>query len=81
MRRTGRVRVGPAVTSGRVVEFDEAVGLGTVEADDGRRYLFHCTQIAGGSRHIDVGAAVSFVVRPARLGTWEAGAVTPTPGG
>lgn len=68
------------MTCGRVVEFDEAVGLGTVEAADGRRYLFHCTQIAGGSRRIDVGAAVWFVVRPARHGTWEAGEVTPAAG-
>lgn len=68
------------MSSGRVVDFDEAVGLGTVEADGGRRYLFHCTQIADGSRRIDVGTAVSFSVRPARLGTWEAARVAPTPG-
>ena len=68
---------GPGAAAGRVVEFDETVGLGTVEAADGRRYAFHCTQIAGGSRRIDVGTAVAFQVRPARLGTWEAAGVTP----
>lgn len=60
-----------------VVEFDEAVGLGTLETDGGDRYLFHCTQIAGGSRTIDVGAAVAFTVVAARRGTWEAAGVTP----
>jgi hypothetical protein len=44
--------------SGKVAEFDEHVGLGVVEADDGTRYPFHCTQIADGSRTIPVDAAV-----------------------
>jgi hypothetical protein len=56
---------------GVVTRFDEAVGLG--EVDDGeRRYLFHCTQIADGTRTIPVGAAVSFDPTPARHGQWEA---------
>lgn len=62
---------------GKVTDFDEAVGLGQVEADDGHRYRFHCTQIADGSRRIGAGTAVSFRVRSARLGTWEAAEVTP----
>lgn len=61
------------MATGTVVEFDEAVGLGTVEdAGDGRRYLFHCTQIADGSRTIAVGAAVAFDVVPGHLGRFEA---------
>lgn len=45
---------------GTVTEFDEYVGLGEVEDTDGRRYLFHCVEIADGSRSIDVGTAVEF---------------------
>ena len=56
---------------GTVVEFDEPRGLGTVEAGS-RRYPFHCTQIADGTRTVAVGAEVSFEVRPGLLGRWEA---------
>jgi cold shock CspA family protein len=65
--------------TGTVVSFDEAVGLGLVEsAAPGRvRYRFHCTQIAGGGRTIEVGTAVRFDVEPARKGSWEAFNVTP----
>jgi hypothetical protein len=57
--------------TGTVVSFDELVGLG--EVDDGqRRYLFHCTRIADGTRTIPVGTEVSFVPVPAHLGRWEA---------
>ena len=61
---------------GTVVEFDEAVGLGTVRAISGQNYPFHCTQIADGSRTIEVGAAVDFQVVPAHHGRWEAAAVS-----
>jgi cold shock CspA family protein len=65
--------------TGSVVSFDEAVGLGLVEAEPGRvRYRFHCTQIAGGGRTIAVGTAVRFDVEPARKGSWEAFNVTPS---
>jgi cold shock CspA family protein len=64
--------------TGTVVSFDEAVGLGLVEAASGRvRYRFHCTQIAGGGRTIAVGTPVRFDVGPARKGSWEAFNVTP----
>ena len=67
--------------SGSVVAFDEHVGLGEVESsDDGRRYPFHCTQIADGSRTIDVGAAVTFEVVAGHMGQWEAGSVSPAAG-
>ncbi len=45
---------------GRVVDFDEHVGLGHVSAADGTEYLFHCVEIADGSRRIDVGTTVEF---------------------
>jgi cold shock CspA family protein len=63
------------VASGRVVAFDEHVGLGRVEADDGRTYPFHCTQLADGSRTVDVGAVVRFDVVAGHLGRWEAARV------
>lgn len=63
--------------TGRVVDFDEARGLGTVEATDGRRLGFHCTGIADGSRTVEVGAAVRFRVVAANRGVWEAAGLTP----
>lgn len=62
---------------GSVVDFDPEVGLGTVAADDGRRWLFHCTAIAGGGRRIDTGTRVRFDVGPAGPGRWEAKQITP----
>jgi cold shock CspA family protein len=63
---------------GVVAEFDEHVGLGVVEsAGDGRRYPFHCTQIADGSRVIEVGAPVQFEVVAGHRGEWEAVQITP----
>jgi len=63
---------------GRVVAFDPHRGLGTVEADDGQRYGFHCVRIADASRDIPVGVPVRFAVVPGHLGAWEADAVTRT---
>lgn len=65
------------VRAGRVSEFDAARGWGAIEADDGTRFEFHCTQIADGTRTIPVGASVRFRVRPGQLGRWEAAAITP----
>lgn len=62
---------------GEVVEFDEARGYGTVRADSGDEHVFHCTQIADGSRSIAVGTRVWFEVVPGRLGRWEAARLTP----
>ncbi len=62
---------------GRVVEFDEHVGTGTVEGEDGRRLAFHCVAIADGSRRVDVGAAVAYEVVPGRLGRYEAWGLRP----
>jgi len=60
------------VSEGVVVSFDPARGLGEIEDGEGRRYPFHCTRIADGSRTIPVGVKVEFVVVPGLPGRWEA---------
>jgi cold shock CspA family protein len=57
---------------GTVAAFDEHRGIGTVEADDGRAFLFHCTAIADGSRTIEVGTTVRFDVVAGHHGGYEA---------
>lgn len=64
------------VLRGTVTAFDEHVGLGTVTADDGADYLFHCVEIADGSRTIPVGTPVTFE-RLAKLGRYEAAGLRP----
>lgn len=64
-----------AVAEGTVVAFDAHRGLGEIDGRDGRRYPFHCTGIADGSRDIPVGMAVEFTVVPGPLGRWEAAAI------
>ena len=61
--------------NGVVVAFNEGRGLGEIEDEDGRRYPFHCTQIADGTRTIPVGAKVEFTVVPGLPGRWEATAI------
>jgi cold shock CspA family protein len=60
---------------GTVDTFDDARGVGTVRAADGRRFFFHCTTIADGSRTVAVGTRVEFDVVPGHLGRWEASTV------
>lgn len=60
---------------GRVVAFDDAVGLGQVESDAGVRYPFHCIEIADGTRTIAVGTAVTFALL-CKLGRYEAAQIT-----
>ena len=62
---------------GTVTEFDDPRGLGTVTADDGAAYPFHCTAIADGSRTIAVGTAVEFDVAAGLPGRWEASGLRP----
>jgi cold shock CspA family protein len=62
--------------TGTVRTFDAGRGYGTVEGDDGRSWFLHCTQIADGSRTIDVGTRVRFGVVAGRMGRWEAVGVT-----
>jgi cold shock CspA family protein len=61
---------------GTVTAFDPARGLGTVTDADGHDYEFHATAIVDGSRRIEPGTAVTFVLRPGHQGRYEAGAVT-----
>jgi cold shock CspA family protein len=67
---TGEVR------RGKVDTFDDAAGLGMIRADDGGAYPFHCTQITGGTRTIEPGTTVEFVVFAGHMGRWEARSVT-----
>ncbi len=60
--------------SGRITEFSEGRGLGTVTADDGVAYLFHVIEIADGTRTIDVGQAVTFERLP-RFGAVQAAGI------
>lgn len=60
---------------GVVRSFDVPAGLGVVEDADGNAWMFHCTQIADGSRAIDPGASVRFEVRAGGIGRFEAFAV------
>ncbi len=46
--------------TGRVVSFDGAVGLGEIESSNGERHVFHCIEIADGTRDIVVGTEVDF---------------------
>lgn len=62
--------------TGVVIAFDAAAGLGTVGGDGGGEHLFHCVEIADGTRTIDVGTAVEFEPRP-KLGSIEAGCLRP----
>ncbi len=64
---------------GRVASFDPARGLGTVTDDDGTSYPFHATAIADGSRRIEPGAGVTFVVAPGRRGLYEAWSLLTVP--
>lgn len=49
---------------GRVADFDEQRGLGTVMGDDGSAAPFHCTAVADGSRSVPVGAEVVYEIEP-----------------
>jgi cold shock CspA family protein len=56
---------------GTVTAFDEALGYGSV-LSEAVELFFHCTQIADGTRAIEVGARVAFSVGPGAPGRWEA---------
>jgi cold shock CspA family protein len=68
---------------GRVTSFDARRGLGTVTASDpdadgdGSTFDFHATAILDGSRQIEPGTEVNFVVTPGHCGRYEARALTP----
>src|ERR1700730_12693837 len=72
--------VGGSPLIGDVAEFDDDRGLGMVEYGPGRRLPFHCTAITDGTRQIDAGTVVAFVVTAGRLGRLEARSIRPLPG-
>jgi cold shock CspA family protein len=64
---------------GRILEFDEHRGIGRIEpqsASEAAPVMFHCIEIADGSRSIAQGTEVTYRVR-LKLGRREAFAVTP----
>lgn len=61
---------------GRVTAFDDAAGHGTV-ADGVGAWFFHCTAIADGTRTVEVGREVDFVLAPGHLGRLEARDIRP----
>ena len=61
--------------TGRVSAFDAHRGYGTIAGDNGDSHFFHCTQIADGSRVIDIGAAVEYEVVAGHGGRWEAACI------
>lgn len=65
------------ILTGTVASFDDPAGLGVVTASDGRDYPFHCTAIEDGTRTIEPGTPVAFVVVPGRAGRWEASRIRP----
>jgi cold shock CspA family protein len=72
------VPVERATRRGRVVDFDEHVGLGHVVDDTGAELLFHCVEIADGTRAIPVGQVVEFELLH-KFGTDEASNLRPVP--
>jgi cold shock CspA family protein len=61
---------------GRVTSFDAARGLGTVTDAAGCTFDFHATALLNGSRQIEPGSTVSFVVVPGHRGRYEASGLT-----
>ncbi len=64
---------------GRVSAFDEQRGLGSIADEAGHEHGFHCVALADGSRTIEVGAAVVYVVVPGHLGRLECRSVRRLP--
>ncbi len=61
----------PGRRDGVVRAFDDHAGLGEV-GDGTGTWAFHCTQLADGTRTVEVGTAVDFEIRPAHGGREEA---------
>jgi cold shock CspA family protein len=57
---------------GVVSTFDFDRGLGTVADQHGVEIPFHCTAISDGTRRIEVGTPVEFVLAPGRAGRLQA---------
>jgi len=68
---------------GTVIAFDDEKGWGSIAEDaidggDGPEWFFHCTAIADGTRTIEVGTTVEFVLAPGHNGRYEARRVQPS---
>jgi cold shock CspA family protein len=61
---------------GRVTSFDARRGWGTVSEWEGVAFEFHATAIVDGSRQIEPGVYVAFVVVPGHRGRYEARELT-----
>lgn len=57
---------------GVVVAFDAQRGDGTIRADDGEEFYFHCVTIADGTRSVNAGARISATRHVGLLGRDEA---------
>lgn len=66
--------------AGVVVAFDDDTGLGVIEGAGDVAYPFHCTAVADGSRHAEVGAAMAFVLVAGLGGRLEARELVPLEG-
>ncbi|MGO9196017.1 MAG: hypothetical protein ACLQK4_02675 [Acidimicrobiales bacterium] len=64
---------------GVVSAYDADRGLGSVR-DDAGEHPFHCTAISDGTRQIEEGTEVAFVLVARHGGVFEARAVTKLPG-
>jgi len=63
---------------GVVSAFDEPRGLGTIDGPT-TSYPFHCTALLDGTRTVEVGTRVTFEVRAAGMGRWEATRIEKAP--
>lgn len=60
-----------------MVEEDVTPVSSDAVAASGRRWPFHCVAIADGSRHVEIGTRVRFVLGPAPTGVLEARSIVP----
>jgi cold shock CspA family protein len=58
--------------TGVVASYDDRAGYGEILDDDGRRWWFHCTAVADGSRTIIEQSTVCFQLAAGHLGRYEA---------
>lgn len=49
--------------TGTVTQFDRRVGLGEITDGEGRIWPFHCAMLTDGTRTIEVGTAVQFIIK------------------
>lgn len=62
---------------GVVTAWDDPRGWGRIDLDDGRAVALQCTDIADGSRTVEVGTRVRVVVTAGHHGLWHGRALTP----